>query len=261
MPFSSELLERLEQNDAQLQEIYLKTFPAITDDDIDEFVAAARNNDKLKRIILLDSKVSNRGAKALATLVNVEEINLSASEVSDGGAEALAVMPKLKKLNLSGNCITNSGVIALSHSNTIISLNLSFNDQITEIGVKEFLQNKVLRELIIDEEGISSQLLSQLKQHMAQSQDISIATSNIFGQGNKAVQPNINTITGNDLAEKKQEVLFAIITIFESIPQEQRGAFKIDCQKQFNTLPTDDEHLHAMKAAIMIKNNGTKLVE
>lgn len=181
MPFDRYILKSIEQNDPALQQIHLRGF--ITDEDIGVLVETVQrgHNTNLKTIWIYDSLISDQGAVLLAKLENVENLDLHANQIGDEGVMAIAHMPRLKHLNLAGNHISDRGAEVLTGNQTITSLILLANADITEVGIKCFLVNRTLTELVFDEEKFALPLVADIKQQIAANGDHGITQKVSFG--------------------------------------------------------------------------------
>ena len=65
---------------------------------------------------LLDNKIGDEGAKALANNTSLTLLDLASSQISHEGAKALANNTSLTSLDLSGNGLGNRGLCAFSEA-------------------------------------------------------------------------------------------------------------------------------------------------
>ncbi len=98
-----------------------------------EVVAARLVN--LSRLVLIGA-IGDRGASAIATLENLESLDLTENGIGDEGATQLARLTSLSSLGLSGNSISDRGVVALAKLSQLSSLNLSSNRAISDVGAQ-----------------------------------------------------------------------------------------------------------------------------
>lgn len=116
MAIDIKILFRLKKHDPALTEIVAKGMgDPISDADIKDLVDAAKSNEFLKKLTLLDGTISSNGAEMIAReLPSLESIDLSGNEISDTGLLKLIDMPNLKKLTLIGNNISEGCLSTLN---------------------------------------------------------------------------------------------------------------------------------------------------
>lgn len=130
MAIDVKILFKLKKHDPTLTEIMAKGMrDPISDVDVKDLVIAAKGNNFLKKLTLLDGTISSDGAKMIASeLLNLEYIDLSGNEVEDSGLLQLINMPNLKKLTLIGNNISEDCLSTL-HARQNNSLEIIVSNQ------------------------------------------------------------------------------------------------------------------------------------
>ena len=97
---------------------------------------------KIQVVDLSDSKLTDAGVQALASLTGLQELRLrSCSNITDAGVQALAALSGLKCLDLSDSKLTEAGVQALAALTSLQRLDLSFCDITDEVVI--FLAKKL----------------------------------------------------------------------------------------------------------------------
>lgn len=167
MPISSELLERLKNQDPTLNKLHFQTFFAeneLTPQDIKILVQAAKNNPYIKTIILNNQEIGDEGCKWLSELKQIENLALSNNNISDEGIQYLSQIKELKEVILSNNKITDKGLALLLKLPHIKSLVLEENP-ITKEGALFVLKNTHLQEIILDS-TIGEEILKKINDHL-----------------------------------------------------------------------------------------------
>ena len=117
----------------------------LNNEDIDQLCDALKKNKHIKNLVLHHQSIGDQGAKALASLNSLEELDLSnglagyvdyANHISAEGALELA-RSGLKKINLSCNSIGDKGLEHLSTSSKLVELDVS-GCSITDVGAAHF---------------------------------------------------------------------------------------------------------------------------
>ncbi len=125
MPIHENILERLRKNDPSLTELDLSN-SGLTDADIIALCIALKNNTNLTSLVLLNNKISDTGAQALAESKILSMLNLQHNKIGVVGVQALAKSTTLTTLAISGNLIGEQDAIALAGSATLTTLDLSW---------------------------------------------------------------------------------------------------------------------------------------
>lgn len=85
----------------------------------------------------------------VATLKNLQAMDLSLCHPKDAALRQLAGMKNLKHLNISANFISDAGLVHLAELKSLQTLNLSNAGRITDAGLKELAKLKKLRTLFL----------------------------------------------------------------------------------------------------------------
>lgn len=89
---------------------------------------------------LYQSKVTDRGLRALKTLPNLSRLDLRGTAVTDAGLKDVGALPNLVWLDVSGTGVTDAGLKELARASNLVYLNL-LNTRVTEAGVKGLKQS------------------------------------------------------------------------------------------------------------------------
>lgn len=95
-----------------------------------------RNMPKLRTLRYFN--VSDAVVAELATLENLQELDIWCAGVTDAGAAELAKLTKLKRLEIRGNQITDGGLSKIAALPNLKRLDLRHSKAITPLGVDEF---------------------------------------------------------------------------------------------------------------------------
>lgn len=127
MPIDLSVFFQLEEKDSSLTEICAKgMISPISDEDVKDLVAVAKDSPYLKSLILLDGDITSVGAKLIAdNLQFLERIDLSGNKIDYVGLVALCKMPNLKQLTLIGNNLSQMDFSALQSSKDDLKIILS----------------------------------------------------------------------------------------------------------------------------------------
>jgi hypothetical protein len=143
MPLGDELLNDIRQNNPSVVNLNLSR-KDLSDDDIDLLVEALKQNTVTQDLILCDTGVSDKGAKALAKFL---------------------LQPRpLVYLDLTENKIGDEGAIELFKCE-IKELNLAAN-RITDIAAQEVLNNPYIIEIMVEDNLISYKLMGKIEKHV-----------------------------------------------------------------------------------------------
>ena len=105
--------------------------------------------------------VTDDGLKAVSSLKNLEDLNLTASNITDKGMRYLAPLTKLKTLKLNDTNITGAGLVYLKGMTQIESLSL-YDSKVTDAGLAGLKEISSLKTLRLDGTSISDAGLTQI---------------------------------------------------------------------------------------------------
>ncbi|PWY57509.1 hypothetical protein DGG96_01990 [Legionella qingyii] len=108
-----------------------------------ELVNAINANIHLKRIKMNGCMIDDDKIKILSRLGSIEVLSLRANKISDKGLRLLATIPSLKKLDLSSN-------------------NNRYDKNITAKGLKFFVRNSTLEQLILSDNELNDECAKTL---------------------------------------------------------------------------------------------------
>jgi hypothetical protein len=120
---------------------------AVTDEHLNELAGL---EDKLRRINLSNSHISDAGMARISDMRKLEQLRLSSDRVTDAGLACLVNLKKLRHLHLIGMPITDSG---LAHLHALTGLRSLYLDgtKTTEDGIGRLV--KALPEVHLHYEG------------------------------------------------------------------------------------------------------------
>ena len=138
----------------------------------DEGLAAVKGWQKLRRINLRGTKVTDTTLEHLANVATVEAIDVGFAQITDVGLDRLTPLVNLKELVVGGNKLTDMGLQALRQLPGLTHLSLGGSQRtdsglwtisLTESGLEAIATLKDLRELRLDGLPVTARLLEKLK--------------------------------------------------------------------------------------------------
>jgi len=115
----------------------------VSDADLDQVAKLER----LERLDLSLTRVTDLGLLRLKQLRNVRELNLFFAElITDEGLAVLKDWPQIERLNLRGTKVTDNTLAILAGKDTIIALDIGYAE-VTDSGLQHLPRLKGLREL------------------------------------------------------------------------------------------------------------------
>jgi Leucine-rich repeat (LRR) protein len=157
----------------------LKTAPNITDLNLyyaelvsDQGLAVLKGWQRLKRLNLRGSKITDSTLQSLNRLTSLEALDIGFAQVTDSGLAQLNALSNLKELSIGGNKLTDAGLQALRQMPALTSLDLSGSQRtdsglwsvsLTESGLDTISTLKDLRHLRLNGVAISPRGLEKLK--------------------------------------------------------------------------------------------------
>lgn len=210
---------------------------------------ALKNSTHIKKICLFNQNIGDEGAKALATVKTIEELDLSnglagydeyENHITSIGVLALA-NSNLKRLKLNGNSIGNDGAKFLAKNKTIIDLELS-DCSISDEGAAElFNANATIQNLNLRANKISD---NSLKGVYSNNSLISLDLSccHITDDGMKLIAQNtsINDINLDDTNVTKDGVK-TLLEKNNSIKYLSLNGCKVSVDKTLQSMMDDDK--------------------
>jgi internalin A len=119
---------------------------------------------ELKRLDLSQTRISDRGLRALKTAPSIEQLNLSfAEQITDEGAATVKDWKQLRRLNLRGTKITDSTLEFLSGVPSLEWLDIGWA-QITDTGLGHLASLTNLRHLAMGGNKLTDTSLQFLRQ-------------------------------------------------------------------------------------------------
>jgi hypothetical protein len=164
-----------------------------TDEDLDWLARA----DRLKRLVLSGSQVTDSGMERLRDLTRLEDLDLRGTEVgdeglsllsnvrsirnlslaggkvTDDGLDHLAQMTKLKNVDLSQTAIDGSGLKNLNRLPELVTLKLAGSD-VTDDGLAAF-HSKNLKQLDLSDTNVSAASLPHLSAAFPQLEELKLS--------------------------------------------------------------------------------------
>ena len=121
----------------------------------------------LKKTAFEKQRISSQGLQKLATLKDLEVLNLYANNINDPSLEHLKMMSRLQELDLSLTTVTDNGLSKLSHLSKLKKLTLLYSEgfagpKITNAGLKPLAGLSHLKDLNLIGARISDQGISDL---------------------------------------------------------------------------------------------------
>jgi Leucine-rich repeat (LRR) protein len=138
----------------------------------DEGMAAVKGWQKLKRINLRGTKVTDTTLEHLANVTTLESLDVGFAQITDVGLDRLTPLVNLKELVVGGNKLTDVGLQALRQLPSLTSLSLGGSQRtdsglwtisLTEQGLDAITTLKDLRELRLDGMPVTARWLEKLK--------------------------------------------------------------------------------------------------
>ncbi|MDF2866927.1 MAG: multi-sensor hybrid histidine kinase [Gammaproteobacteria bacterium] len=165
MPLDKQLIERLQQNDAELTSLDL-SYQALTDSDIEALTNALANNTYLTSLDLTGNPLSLISVKRLVTLTTLKELSLSGCKLTAETAPFLSSMPNLQVLKLNYNHLGPKGAEAFIDNMTLVSLELVDN-QLSDEGAIAIAKNRHLQQVNLASNDIANEGTIALAKHPA----------------------------------------------------------------------------------------------
>ena len=122
----------------------------------DEGLVAIKNWEKLKRLDLHGTKVSDTSLDHISGIASLETLDAGSAMVTDAGLERLTALPNLKSLTIGGNDIDDAGLQALRQMPGLTYLDLNgrqgtdtnvWTVNMSDIGLEAILTLTQLQEL------------------------------------------------------------------------------------------------------------------
>lgn len=138
----------------------------------DEGVAAVKGWQKLKRLNLRGTKITDTTLEHLSNVMTLEALDVGYAQITDVGLDRLTSLPNLKELLIGGNKLTDTGLQALRQMPSLNSLSLGgvqrtdsglWTISLTEQGLDAITTLKELRELGLDGMPVTARWLEKLK--------------------------------------------------------------------------------------------------
>jgi internalin A len=138
----------------------------------DEGMAAVRGWQKLKRLNLRGTKITDTTLEHLANVKTLESLDAGFAQITDVGLDRLTPLLNLKELVIGGNKLTDAGLQSLRQFPGLTSLSLGGSQRtdsglwsisLTESGLDAVITLKELRELRLDGMPVSARWLENLK--------------------------------------------------------------------------------------------------
>jgi Leucine-rich repeat (LRR) protein len=138
----------------------------------DEGMAAVKGWQKLKRVNLRGTKITDTTLEHLANVMTLEALDVGFAQITDVGLDRLTSLPNLKELMIGGNKLTDTGLQALRQLPSLTSLSLGgmqrtdsglWSISLTELGLDTITTLKELRELRLDGMPVTARWLEKLK--------------------------------------------------------------------------------------------------
>ncbi|WP_395461041.1 hypothetical protein [Wolbachia endosymbiont (group B) of Ablattaria laevigata] len=176
--------------------------------DINNLISYLQENKNIKELSLGSCQIGNEGAKALANLTNLTQLDLSYNNIDKEGAKALADsnLTNLTQLNLNYNQIGKEGAEALADSNltNLTQLNLSYN-QIGNEGAKALANLTNLTQLDLISNQIGNEGAKALGNgNLTNLTQLGLQFNYIDAEGAKALaDSNLTKLTQLDLSVNK----------------------------------------------------------
>ncbi len=146
---------------------------------------------KLKKLRTAASQVSDEGAKHIARMSNLEELDVSENvSLYDTGLEHLANMKQLKKLNFYRLQITDDGVAHLAGLTNLEWLNLDNIGYLSDEGLVHLKAMQKLAFLHIGSNGITDAGLEHLKP-LTSLKDLKVTRTNVTEEGVAELQKSL----------------------------------------------------------------------
>ena len=122
------------------------------DDEVAKILAVTLNPSVLEKLVLDFNRISDSGAKALATCLAgscvLREVSVQCNSIGDSGARAIAdaigKCGSLRKLDLQGNIVSDEGAVSIAETmKDVPGLDLYLhNIDVTEEGISRVLQHR-----------------------------------------------------------------------------------------------------------------------
>ncbi|MCX6597255.1 MAG: hypothetical protein NTV70_12910, partial [Acidobacteria bacterium] len=87
----------------------------------------------LRRFEAVRTRFGQASAAVLASLTNLEAVNLDYTALNDDGLKLLAALPQLRELHLDSATISDAGLLPLASAKRLTSLNL-YHTLVSEQG-------------------------------------------------------------------------------------------------------------------------------
>lgn len=219
MKLNQDLLKQLANNSADYEYLNLNN-QELSDQAIQDLVAALKSNTKTKVLDISYNNISDTGAKLLAQL-KLTELNVGNNNISDSGAQALA-QSCIPIIHLNDNPITSIGIEHLAKNSSLRCLNISRTkldherikllatsnklttlylnqNSLDDVAAQLLAQSKSIEHLSIDDNQISDKGIISLASNRYLT-SLSVCNNKITEQGAKALANN-TTLGRLDISE------------------------------------------------------------
>src|ERR1700722_1174375 len=174
----------VKQEEGHVIEINLVQGGAVKDDDLKPFAALAR----LKKMLLMHSKITGPGLKHLVGLKDLTELDLSGSKINDAGAKQLAALQQLKTLDISGCKMTGPGYRELAPLTELENLSATGGAFSDTAAFHVAANLKQLKKLYVNNNGsLSDTGVTELAK-MPNLETLSVHGTSVNDKGLKALQ-------------------------------------------------------------------------
>lgn len=109
----------------------------ISSDSLSDSDVCALSKLPLRRINILAKKLTDRSAKHLASMSELENINIESDNLTDESLRALSSLPRLRDIRMQLTGVTDAGLMSLSHHPTLRIVDVKFT-MVTPEGVESF---------------------------------------------------------------------------------------------------------------------------
>lgn len=129
----------------------------------DENLAALKDRQDLRELVLVHSRVTDAGLVHLKALQRLQSLDLSFAQVTDAGLAHLKEMKGLRALNLRETKVTDAGLASLGDMRGLRALYLEV-PQMTDAGLVHLKQLKALQTLDLKGSQVTDAGLAHLKE-------------------------------------------------------------------------------------------------
>ncbi len=216
------------------ERLILTGIPFTSDEIRNYLIPYLKSHPEIKSLRLNECEIDSAGAKQLAEINTITELDISDNDIGDEGAKAFAANQSITRLNVGSNNITDEGAKAFSANKTIIEL-FMYGNNITDEGAKAFFSNKTIKKLDFSANYVSDECLKVLAASDASAEGLSFKIISV-SFCDRITRTGLNALEETDPHKRAQHALNAGINPADvPVPSLKRLClFKIKNSPQLN---------------------------